>query len=320
MIFVEDSVTLSFCPRKYSGPDGISRFCVYGYIREEDDDHGPAGSVRYVGEGKSGRPKDKHRVRVPADEYIVIFQDNLEKKQATSAEEKLISFYGRIVNGSGILENKAPKAGGSTVGMVTVRDTDGKVHHVSVDNPDYTSGKLVSVLTGVNKGIATVVDTRTGKTCQVSVDDTEYKAGVYVSVQKGYAVVRDKETGSTKRMSINAPEYKSDRYVDVRAKPGTIVARDTTTGENFRVSVDDPRLSDGSMVHVAKGTVLVRDPDTDKVFRVSVNDSRYKSGELPQALKGRPMPVKEYTCPVCGKVGKGRVMFRHHFDRCKMNK
>ena len=24
-----------------------------------------------------------------------------------------------------------------------------------------------------------------------------------------------------------------------------------------------------------------------------------------------------HTCPKCGKIGKGHVMFRHHFERCK---
>lgn len=27
----------------------------------------------------------------------------------------------------------------------------------------------------------------------------------------------------------------------------------------------------------------------------------------------------ELTCPYCNKVGVGRVMYRHHFNRCKLN-
>lgn len=27
----------------------------------------------------------------------------------------------------------------------------------------------------------------------------------------------------------------------------------------------------------------------------------------------------ELICPHCSKVGKGRIMYRHHFDRCKLN-
>jgi hypothetical protein len=31
-----------------------------------------------------------------------------------------------------------------------------------------------------------------------------------------------------------------------------------------------------------------------------------------QRIAGR----KEHTCPYCGKIGRGNVMFRHHFDNC----
>ena len=30
-----------------------------------------------------------------------------------------------------------------------------------------------------------------------------------------------------------------------------------------------------------------------------------------------PPPVEDLTCPYCNKEGRGAVMYRHHFDRCK---
>jgi hypothetical protein len=37
--------------------------------------------------------------------------------------------------------------------------------------------------------------------------------------------------------------------------------------------------------------------------------------KMSNAKKG--MKVKDYTCPHCGKQGKGQTMFRWHFDECK---
>ena len=37
-----------------------------------------------------------------------------------------------------------------------------------------------------------------------------------------------------------------------------------------------------------------------------------------QGKKGQIAQNIELTCPNCNKIGKGRVMYRHHFDRCKL--
>lgn len=42
------------------------------------------------------------------------------------------------------------------------------------------------------------------------------------------------------------------------------------------------------------------------------NKNRKASPETIQKLS------VERTCPHCNKVGKGTVMFRHHFDKCKL--
>jgi len=34
---------------------------------------------------------------------------------------------------------------------------------------------------------------------------------------------------------------------------------------------------------------------------------------------GKAQSEKEYTCPKCGKVGKGNAMIKHHFDNCGKN-
>jgi hypothetical protein len=45
-------------------------------------------------------------------------------------------------------------------------------------------------------------------------------------------------------------------------------------------------------------------------------DSKFQSEQGKKALKAQCV---ELICPHCSKVGIGRVMYRHHFDRCKQN-
>lgn len=111
MIFINDLPLLEvydFEPRPFDNQ--IQGYCVYGYLRESTDEYGPAGSLRYVGEGAPSRPLAKHAVRVPDAEYIVILKDRLDKNGGVDREKILVSHYGRIDLGTGILENR--KEGG----------------------------------------------------------------------------------------------------------------------------------------------------------------------------------------------------------------
>lgn len=94
-----------YTPRQFTGANNITGICVYGYLREEDDEHGPAGSFYYIGEGGASRPLGPHRVRVPDPKFIVIFTDDLNKDKGWDIEKQLIAHYGRICDESGILEN-----------------------------------------------------------------------------------------------------------------------------------------------------------------------------------------------------------------------
>jgi len=113
-LFIEDVISLGIIPIKFTHWKELSGYCVYGYLREEDDQYGPKGSVRYIGEGLPKRITHKnHRVIVPSNEFIVIFKNNVTKKETRKTEEELIKFYGRISRGSGILENIKHKCGGT---------------------------------------------------------------------------------------------------------------------------------------------------------------------------------------------------------------
>ena len=116
MIFIEDILTLPeefgniFTPRPYTKPEDVSCLCVYAYLREQADDHGPKGSVYYIGEGVASRPISVHdNVHTPVIENIIIVSDKHPyKRESLNAEAVLIHYFGRIINGTGILENVHP--------------------------------------------------------------------------------------------------------------------------------------------------------------------------------------------------------------------
>jgi hypothetical protein len=78
----------------------MSEFYIYVYLRED-------GSPYYVGKGKGNRAWSKNR-RIPRptdSSRIVIVKETLTETEAFSEEMRLITFYGRKDNGTGILRN-----------------------------------------------------------------------------------------------------------------------------------------------------------------------------------------------------------------------
>jgi len=78
---------------------------------------------------------------------------------------------------------------------LTVKDKDGNTMSVSVDDPKYLSGELVSFF----KDKVPVKD-KDGNTFQVDKNDPRYISGELVSTSKGMVTVKDKE-GNTSRVS-----------------------------------------------------------------------------------------------------------------------
>ncbi len=99
--------------------------------------------------------------------------------------------------------NKIPGGGKrNTLGMVVVKDMDGRIEFVSVDDPRYLSGELVPNATGM----VAVTDTH-GNNFQVAVNDPRYISGELVSTSKGRVVVKAPGGGY---MSVNTSD---PRYV-----------------------------------------------------------------------------------------------------------
>jgi hypothetical protein len=202
---------------KYSKEVKLQDFYVYGYLREVDDEHGAAGTLRYIGKGQGGRVKGKHRVRVPKNrDYIVIFEQGVLEEVAYTIEQELITEYGRIDIKTGILENKDNGGSwgrlGRNDGMVTVRNGKGETFRTTVHDEKYRTGELNHV--AKNMTPAKDLD---GNYHYVSVTDLRFKTGKLTGIKKGMITVKDKN------------------------------------GNKFNVEATDNRLVTGELVGVAKG-------------------------------------------------------------------
>lgn len=82
-------------------------YYIYAYIRSQDSCAAPKGTPYYIGKGSGRRAWVKHKINLPEDPaYIVILESNLTEIGAFALERRMIQWYGRIDNNTGILRNR----------------------------------------------------------------------------------------------------------------------------------------------------------------------------------------------------------------------
>lgn len=89
----------------YSQSNPPSGFYVYAWIRSKDSATAKAGTPYYIGKGIRKRAFIKRDFRPKDDHYIVILAENLTELGAFALERRMIRWYGRIDNNTGILRN-----------------------------------------------------------------------------------------------------------------------------------------------------------------------------------------------------------------------
>lgn len=98
---------------------------------------------------------------------------------------------------------------GNTKGHTVVKDEQGVVFQVSINDPRYLNGELV----GIANGFVTVKDVD-GNTSRVSVNDPRYLSGELVHHTKDTISVKDCD-GNIFRVHINDPRYLNGELVGI---------------------------------------------------------------------------------------------------------
>ena len=142
----------------YSKRNPPSGYYVYAYLRNTDSDTAKAGTPYYIGKGIRTRAWNFHDTKIPIpkdNSNIVILEQNLTELGAFAIERRMIRWYGKIINGTGILRNRVDGGCGGSMpgklnGMHGRKHTPEAIEKMSTV-PKNTKGKTYEEINGVER-------------------------------------------------------------------------------------------------------------------------------------------------------------------------
>ena len=216
-------------------------------------------------------------------------------------------------------------------GKLIVKDKEGNIFRINVDDPRYISGELVHNTKG------TTIVTINGINKRIS--NEEYKLGNYESPTKGHVQCID-EYGNN--IMVTTEEFRNNKNlksihkgkITIKDQNGNYKSVDVTdekylngeyeymfkgtknfinvkTGEVKRLKLNDPILETGEWIGQNVGKQIVKDK-YGNTYKLDKNDPRILSGELvPNRLGNKH---SEETKKKIGLYGKGRIWINNGIE------
>ena len=216
----------------YKITNNINNHYYYGIHSTDDLDDG------YMGSGTRLRyAYEKYGIENFTKEILKFFEtrEDLARYESEVVTEVLVkdtNCYNIALGGD---------SGATTIGMATVKDQNGNIMQVPVDDPRYLSGELV----GHSKGYTNCFDTEQNKYVKISNDEFANNSR-YVGLTCGKIPVIVNDTGET--IMVLKEEYynNKDKYTTTYNTTNKIFCKDKQ-GNSYYILKTDPRYLSGEL-------------------------------------------------------------------------